>query len=148
MGYERTSQLGNPPNETKQGKTALKDIILSAKTGEDELIMRAVEIGGDWLVIVAGGTMPHIGCTVLAMPRESIRGDGNLSSTASVLNVTGHKDVEICRYVAEKIAACTGKTVVCTGGIHIDEITSDQISSIREMTVEMTERLVEAIFKK
>ena len=95
-------------------------ILLTGNAGGGKLVMRAEETGRDWTVIVTGGAAPHIGCAVLAVPRESLRGDGKRSSTASVLNVTGHKDEEICRYVAERLAAATGRIVVCTGGVHID----------------------------
>ena len=53
-------------------------------------------------------------------------------STASVLNVTGHKDEEVCRYLAEKVSAGKKTTVVCTGGIHMDGITKEQIAEIVE----------------
>lgn len=55
-----------------------------------------------------------------------------MSSTASVLNVTGHKDEEVCRYLAEKVSAGKKTTVVCTGGIHMDGITKEQIAEIVE----------------
>lgn len=74
----------------------------------------------------------HIGCTVLAIPRTSLDGSGKMSSTASVLNVTGHKDEEVCRYLAEKVSAGKKTTVVCTGGIHMDGITKEQIVEIVE----------------
>lgn len=123
-------------------------ILLTGNNGGAKLVMQAEETGKDWTVIVTGGEAPHIGCAVLAIPRESLLGDGKRSSTSSVLNVTGHKDEEICRYAAEKLAAGTGRTVVCTGGIHIDGITQDQIGRIRDMAAEMTERLVKAAVLK
>lgn len=110
-----------------------------------ELTMRAVQTGKDWTVVITGGTAPHVGCAVLAVPRESLRGDGTRSSTASVLNVTGHKDEEICRYAAERLAAASGRTVVCTGGVHLDGITRDEIEAVRETVRRMTDRLVETV---
>lgn len=64
----------------------------------------AVDSIGDDLCITVQGGKSHIGCTVLAIPRESLTGEG-ISCTSSVINVSGHKDEEICRYVAEKAAA-------------------------------------------
>ena len=123
-------------------------ILLTGNAGGGKLFMRAEETGRDWTVIVTGGAAPHIGCAVLAVPRESLREDGERSSTGSVLNVTGHKDEEICRYAAERLAAATGRIVVCTGGVHIEGITKDQIDGIRDMAAEMTERLVRAAVMK
>lgn len=89
-------------------------------------------LGSDYHILVSGGERPHIGCTVLALPRPSLDGSGRISSTASVLNVTGHKDEEVCRYLAEKVSAGKNAVVVCTGGIHMDEITKEQIAEIVE----------------
>ena len=88
--------------------------------------------GSDYHILVSGGERPHIGCTVLALPRPSLDGSDKMSSTASVLNVMGHKDEEVCRYLAEKVSAGKKATVVCTGGIHMDGITKEQIAEIME----------------
>ena len=97
-------------------------------TATDELLLTS----DDYHILVNGGERPHIGCTVLALPRPSLDGSGKMSSTASVLNVTGHKDEEVCRYLAEKVSAGKKTTVVCTGGIHMDGITKEQIAEIVE----------------
>ena len=71
-------------------------------------------------------------------------GDGKMSSTASVLNVTGHKDEDVCRYLAEKVSAGKNAVVVCTGGVHMDRITKEQIAEIVEavriIAVEIVEK--------
>lgn len=85
-------------------------------------------IGTDLCIIVQGGK-PHIGCTVLALPRRSLDGDG-ISCTSSVINVSGHKDEEVCRYFAEKAAVKYNAAVVCTGGIHVDGITPGQLDEL------------------
>lgn len=103
-------------------------------------------LGSDYHILVSGGERPHIGCTVLALPRPSLDGSGRISSTASVLNVTGHKDEEVCRYLAETVAAGKNAIVVCTGGIHMDGITKEQIAEIVEtmriIAVEIVEKYV------
>lgn len=101
-------------------------------------------LGSDYHILVSGGERPHIGCTVLALPRPSLDGSGRISSTASVLNVTGHKDEEVCRYLAETVSAGKNAIVVCTGGIHMDGITKEQIAEIVEtmriIAVEIVEK--------
>ena len=101
-------------------------------------------LGSDYHILVSGGECPHIGCTVLAIPRTSLDGNGKMSSTASVLNVTGHKDEDVCRYLAEKVSAGKNAVVVCTGGIHMDGITKEQIAEIVEavriIAVEIVEK--------
>lgn len=62
------------------------------------------QIGQDYIILLEGGDSPHIGCAVMVVPRPSLTGDGSMGSTASVLNLTGHKDEEVCRYLAEQVA--------------------------------------------
>ena len=66
-----------------------------------------------------------------------------MSATVSVLNLTGHKDEEICRYVAETITKETGAVTLCTGGFHVDGITTEQIEELRTVIREMTEEFLE-----
>lgn len=87
-------------------------------------------VGDDLSVIVSGGSRPHIGCTVLAVPRPSLTGSGKLSCTSSVINVTGHKDEILCRRIAEKIACKYNCITVCSGGFHQDHLTSEEITEL------------------
>lgn len=76
-------------------------------------------IGEDLVLTLSGGEKPHIGCVVQAVPRPSLSGDGTISVTSSVINLTGHKDEFLCRRLAENRCRETGKVVVCTGGVHM-----------------------------
>ena len=87
-------------------------------------------IGDDLVVMLSGGDRPHIGCVIQAVPRPSLTNDGSISVTSSVLNLTGHKDEFLCRKLAEKRCRETGKVVVCTGGVHIDNIKEEQIREL------------------
>ena len=95
-----------------------------------KLTVEISDVGNDKMILVYGGDKPHIGCTVLSIPRDSLTGDGSISATSSVLNVIGHKDELICRAIAERIAARDNCTVVCSGGFHIDKITKEQIDAL------------------
>lgn len=102
-----------------------------------ELRLSAARIGEDLLAVLEGGSRPHIGCAVQAVARPSLRKNGERGATASVLNLTGHKDEYLCRRVAEKLCIACGVTVVCTGGVHIDDITQEQIEEIKDAVDEM-----------
>ena len=103
----------------------------------------AGRIGKDILLCVEGGEKPHVGCVVQAVPRLSLRGDGSRSTTASVLNLTGHKDEYLCRKLAEKVSGSLGVVTVCTGGFHIDNITKEQIKEVMQAAEEITEQIIE-----
>lgn len=94
--------------------------------------IREQSIGDDIVLMLSGGERPHIGCVVQAVPRLSLTNDGSMSVTSSVINLTGHKDEILCRRLAEKRCRETGKVVVCTGGVHIDHMTKEQIKELIE----------------
>lgn len=102
----------------------------------------AGKIGADILLCVEGGSAPHVGCVVQAVPRLSLRGDGNGSATSSVLNLTGHKDEYLCRKLAEHVCRRLGTVVVCTGGFHLDGISEKQIEEVMEAAEELAEEIV------
>lgn len=111
------------------------------------LDVEATLLDGSCHILLYGGQSPHIGCTVLAEPRPSLTGDGSRSSTASVLNVCGHKDEALCRYLAETVAGCTGYVTVCSGGFHVDGITASQIDEVRAADRILADKLSRALKK-
>lgn len=110
-----------------------------------ELRVRIFSLGSDCCITVEGGDASHIGCTVLAVPRPSLKNDGSVSSTASVLNVTGHKDETICRRLAEAVARKTNSVTVCTGGFHADGITPEQIQEVMQAVDEIEGEIINLI---
>lgn len=98
-------------------------------------------IGKDVLICLEGGSAPHIGCVVQAVPRLSLTGDGSSSATASVLNLTGHKDEFLCRKLAEVVCRKMGTVTVCTGGFHLDGISGEQIQEVVRMVNEVAGKL-------
>ena len=95
-----------------------------------ELKITYIWIKKDLLIIVHGGDQEHIGCSVLAIPRLSLRKNGKTSASSSVLNVIGHKDEALCRELAEHAAAKYNVNVVCTGGFHCDNMNEDKIKEV------------------
>lgn len=117
------------------------------KAADSYIEVSAARIGNDVLLCLEGGTKPHIGCVVQAVPRSSLTGDGGGSSTASVLNITGHKDEFLCRKLAEKVSSKLGAVAVCTGGFHIDGMRKEQIKAVIEVTDEIADAIVEELMK-
>ena len=104
-----------------------------------ELILNITRLGDDCHLLLYGGERPHLGCCVLATPRPSLIGDGSRSATSSVLNAIGHKDEALCRLLAETVAADVNCTVVCTGGVHIDNITATRIQALHDAALALAE---------
>ena len=106
-----------------------------------QIEIQATRVGCDIQLLLQGGSSPHIGCMVLATPRTSLTGDGSRRATASVINVTGHKDEALCRYLAEKVAAAADAVTVCTGGFHIDAMTPEQIQEVQAAVKHMAQEV-------
>lgn len=87
------------------------------------------KLGKDYNIIFSGGE-EHIGSCVLAIPRPSLINEEIISVTSSILNVVGHKDDFICKYIAEFFAKKYNSIVVCSGGFHFDNITQEQIDEL------------------
>lgn len=119
----------------------MERIVIEKKLSFSELKVTMEAIGDDWNVVVTGGDRPHIGCCVLAVPRLSLREDKNMSATASVLNISGHKDEILCRYLAEYLAEKFHAVVACSGGFHVDHIREEQIKEVTDAVKEIAEKL-------
>lgn len=103
-----------------------------------------IPMGEDLTVLLYGGDLPHIGSTVLSIPRASLTGDG-LSTTSSVLNCLGHKDDVLARIYAEKIAVKSNHTTVCICGIHVDGLSGDGIKAIYDGCLLLLDEVLSAI---
>lgn len=110
---------------------------IEKKLTDTTLTIQVTQVGEDFNIILQGGDKPHIGCTVIAIPRPSLENNGKMSATSSVLNVTGHKDEQLCRYLAETVAASRNAVTVCSGGFHIDDITKEQMKEVMDAVKEI-----------
>lgn len=88
-----------------------------------------VQMGKDCTICVWGGDTPHVGSVVMSTARPSLTGSG-VGVTSSVLNGIGHKDEYVARKFAEAAAEKFVCTAVCSCGIHIDDITQNQLQEV------------------
>lgn len=103
-----------------------------------------VPMGQDYTLAVYGGALPHVGSVVMSVARPSLTGEG-ISATSCVLNGLGHKDELIARLFAERVAKEKNCTAVCACGIHVDQITPEQIQKVQEACMRLLNRVLERI---
>ncbi len=103
---------------------------------------QAVSMGQDYTICVWGGDTPHVGSVVMSVARPSLTGEGT-GVTSSVINGMGHKDEYVARKFAEAAAMKYNCTVVCTCGIHIDNITKEQLKNVADACDRLLTRLLE-----
>ena len=103
--------------------------------------------GADVAVVISGGTAPHIGAVALASPRPSLKQDGTVSASASVLCRLGHKDDLPARDAAIRLAATLNTNVLVSVGIHIDGATADELQILEKNYQLLLEQLVKTLAK-
>ena len=99
-------------------------------------------IGDDLVVMISGGEKPHVGAVAIGIPRSSLANPENVSATASVFAMVGHKEDDLARIMARKLAASLQRNVVVTVGIHVDQILPEGIGSIEQSCRNILEELI------
>ncbi|MDY0267348.1 MAG: hypothetical protein RBQ94_06900 [Methanimicrococcus sp.] len=109
----------------------------SSKTvGRLTLTLEEKQIGEDISLILTGGKA-HIGAVSLAYFDS-----GTGRTTGSVISAPGHKEEEIALFGAKAICKKTKKTVLFAVGIHLDNITLEEIQEIEKACYELIQNYV------
>ncbi len=120
-------------------------IELSATRGRVGVWLRAQRMGEDLSVSIGGGDRPHIGAVAVSQPRPdraTTRGSG---ATTSLITVPHHREDELARRTAARLAAALGVTTCVACGVHVDGITRDEIRDVEELVDELTGALLQRL---
>ncbi len=102
---------------------------------------------GKDVVVVIGGGVEHIGAVALGIPRPSLRQDGNISASASVLCVVGHKEDLVAREAALQLSSKLNTRVLVSVGLHLDTASLDDINTF-EINTKGLLKQIEVLFEK
>lgn len=95
-----------------------------------------LEIWGRWIgakdvvVELTGGDRPHIGAVALAQVRPSLKNPEKINTTTSVLTCLGHREGDLARKMASRIAKQAKINIVVICGIHLDHISKEEIQDV------------------
>lgn len=117
-------------------------LTLTKKLKNHNINCSAVKMGKDWNISIYGGDLPHIGAIALGIPRPSLEDKNKISSSVSVLTITGHKEDVIVQKVAKVLSTALNSTVVVSCGIHIDNITFDDIQNLNLVIDNLLDELI------
>jgi len=120
-------------------------LILTKKFKTHNITCSAVKMGNDWNISIYGGDIPHIGAVALGIPRPSLEDKNKISSSVSVLTITGHKEDVIVQKVAKVLSTTLNSTVVVSCGIHIKDITFDDIQNLNLVIDNLFDDLISQI---
>jgi hypothetical protein len=102
-------------------------IELVKANGRINIKLNAIEMGEDLCVIVTGGDKPHLGAVTV----------GSKHSEANTFCFPHHKEDSVTTLLYSLITETFNKNVVVCCGIHIDNITKEEISSVISLCSEM-----------
>lgn len=114
--------------------------IIREGEGRGEVCLKGVAYGDGFLLMVFNPKGIHIGAVALA---EYDPDSGRVS--VSILTRRGHKDDEVARRVAYKVAKGTKRPVCVVCGLHLDEITKEEIELFLHNAESIAERFLETI---
>lgn len=101
--------------------------------------------GADLLVLVTGGQRPHLGAVAMAAPRPSLAAPGATSATASVFCYPGHKEDELARTLALRLASALNVKVTVAAGAHWDDLSGEDIAQVGANALALGELLLDAL---
>ena len=124
--------------------SVVRSFDVSEAEGRFEVFAKVFEIGPDCLVILWGGTRPHIGAVGMAQVRPSLRDPNKRAASSSVFTFVGHKEDMAAKMMSEELAKRLGRNTVVSAGIHWDDLTDVEIAIITKLS----QSLLEDIAKK
>ena len=120
-------------------------LTLTKKFKTYDINCSAIKMGKDLNISIYGGDIPHIGAIALGIPRPSLENKNKISSSVSVLTITGHKEDVIVQKVAKILSSTLNSTVVVSCGIHIDNITFNDIGNLNSLIDNLVDELISKI---
>jgi len=107
--------------------------------GRAKLVLTPRRIGSDHVITLTGG-QEHVGAVAVGSYDE-ITG----RASASVITLPGHRDDEIALYGAGRISAAAKTATVFIVGIHLDNITADEITEILGVSKQMIDTFITSL---
>lgn len=106
----------------------------------------AILCGSDISVSVCGGCTYHVGA--VAFGQSILPKDGKQhSACVSSFCALGHRDDEVARLMAKRLATRFGCRVSVSVGIHVDDASSDDVTFLIQQSEKLCEQLSDAIAK-
>lgn len=99
-------------------------------------------LGNDYLLSLWGGAA-HIGAVAMAQSRPSLADPSRVSASASVFCYVGHKEDDLAKKVAERLAAALGAKVVVVAGIHWDNLKPQGIEQIVKNVFALVDKVIQ-----
>lgn len=122
--------------------SAVRSFDVSEGEGRFEVLAKVFELGPDCLVILWGGTRPHVGAVGMAQVRPSLQDPNKRAASSSVFTFVGHKEDVVAKMISEELAKRLGRNTVVVAGIHWDNLSDAEIKIITRLSQTILEDIV------
>ena len=112
---------------------------IKQNVGRIELILDQKQVGNDNVITLTGGE-EHVGAVAVGVFDEK-----SGSTSASVITSPGHREDVIALESARRISEVTKTATVFIVGIHLDNITKDEIDKIIVASKQMTDKFIDSL---
>jgi hypothetical protein len=137
--------MTNDNSFSEESSLHVSSHIISEKQDGFEVVAVLYELSDDCLVILYGGTRPHIGAVGIAQVRPSLKDPKENAATSSVFTYTGHKEDALAKALSEELTRRLGRNTVVVAGIHWDDLSTEGIEKIRFICRVITEKIVKEL---
>ena len=83
-----------------------------------------------------------IGAVAVSQPRPGAEGSHAGGATTSLIALLGHREDELARITAARLASRLGVVACVTCGVHVDDIRPEEIREVQAVAEELTGALI------
>lgn len=120
----------------------MNNFIFCSGDGNYTVEANVVKCGNDLNITIGGGNEYHIGAVALAVPRFEYKENEKRTASTSLLCVYGHREDELAYHTAKKIATSLDCIVSVSIGIHVDNISSEEINILINNVYELMDTII------
>jgi len=125
-----------------RGQAGTQEFRFATGTGRHRIWGTALLTRRSVSVNLHGGESPHVGAIGVGLPRPSRRRPGAWSSTTSILTLPGHREDELVRPLASRLAGQLRRTAVVVAGIHLRGASARDLAALSRNAVRAVELLL------
>jgi len=103
--------------------------MITSGNGKNRVWLKQVKIGDDRIYILGGGEKSHIGGVVICEPNKAPK----------IICLEGHYDYVVLEPIAKAACKKYNTNIIAIGGVHIDNISKDDIDKIVKNCKELVE---------
>lgn len=111
---------------------------------DNQIVLEEKKVGSDLNILIYGGSIPHIGAVAVATYGCLAHQIEHFTTTVSLITLPGHKEDLLARSAAEIISKKLKKNVVVCCGIHIQNISKEEIKNISIVVENLIKEYLEA----